>query len=421
MGTRLSTDLEEIGLGPSSLKREGESSNHLPFLDGLRGLAALSVAIGHAYGTYRFEPSSYQPARFAALEILGGSHAVALFIVLSGFCLMMPVARSGDERLRGGAGRYFKRRAWRILPPYYAALALSLAILASLPAQNVSDSAFLRLVLPAFRFDVIASHLLMIYNLHSSWVLKINPPFWSVATEWQIYFLFPFLLIPIWRRFGPMATIAVGLAVGLAPHVLLGHTSYSVSVGRPWYSGLFAMGMVAAGICFTPAGTRGWGTDFVWKWAGSATIFLLAMVAGLARFTNWNESKHVPFDVLEGLAAASLLIWCYRQRVGQGRGFVIRILECTPVVFLGAISYSLYLMHAPILFLAHRLSRPWQTSSASAAIIMLVGAVPVSVLLCSGFHFAFERPFMNSGPRRKSLPADNAGESAPDRGTVLVG
>jgi len=391
----------------NSATRISRASNsggtHLPFLDGLRGLAALYVVFGHAYQTYYVEVSKgYRPVDYWVFDFFGaGKAAVALFIVLSGFCLMMPVAKSSDGQLRGGFSRYIKRRAWRILPPYYAAMGLSLLLIGVLPAMQRTDGKFLSMALPAMKVDVIVSHLLMVYNLHATWVYKINPPFWSVGTEWQIYFLFPLILLPLWRRWGAAAAIGAGLVAGLAPHWLLARTSYSISECHPWLSGLFPMGMAAAGACFVEEERRGAALNFLWRWAGTIAVGFIVLSFALGLSTHWYGHKHVPFDVMAGLAAMGLLVWCYKGREKRaGKSTFVALLESGPVAFLGAISYSLYLMHVPVLFLVHRWTEPWHRSAGQVVLIMVLGGVPLAVVCCWLFHLAFERPFLNSGPRK---------------------
>src|SRR5215218_948233 len=75
--------------------------------------------------------------------------------------------------------------------------------------------------------------------------MSINMAHWSVATEWQIYFLFPLLLLPLWRRFGSACAVAAAAVVGLLPHFLLPE-SRNLDWACPWFLGLFAMGMAVA-------------------------------------------------------------------------------------------------------------------------------------------------------------------------------
>ena len=142
-----------------------------------------------------------------------GHSAVAVFIVLSGFSLMIPVVKHG--RAPGGVPGYIARRARRILPTYYAALAFSLLLIWYFPPLSRTDDPRWEHALPAFSFrSAILPHLLLVHNLKGWWAMRIDPPMWSVATEWQIYFLFPALLAA-WRRWGVSAMVALGFAVGI--------------------------------------------------------------------------------------------------------------------------------------------------------------------------------------------------------------
>src|SRR5476651_781661 len=115
---------------------------------------------------------------------------------------------------------YLKRRAKRIFPPYYAALVLSMAVLIVINlVKNPLHTAALAGI-PDLSMGSVASHLLMVHNWFAAWNNSINLAMWSVATEWQIYFFFPLLLLPVWRRAGAVC-ILVGAVVGLLPHFLL--------------------------------------------------------------------------------------------------------------------------------------------------------------------------------------------------------
>ncbi|HEX6799049.1 MAG TPA: acyltransferase family protein, partial [Ktedonobacterales bacterium] len=94
---------------------------HLGYVDGARGIAAVYVALHHCWQIVWSETPHPLPFLWSLLDWLAyGSFAVSAFIAISGFSLMLPVAR-GDGRLPGGAWTFFKRRARRILPPYYFA------------------------------------------------------------------------------------------------------------------------------------------------------------------------------------------------------------------------------------------------------------------------------------------------------------
>jgi peptidoglycan/LPS O-acetylase OafA/YrhL len=173
--------------------RSSFSAKHLPFLDGIRGIAAIYVFLHHAVAI----SISFDPLRGTKHLLLQwtqyGQIAVAIFIVLSGFCLMLPVADL-QSNFRGGLPRFFYRRARRILPPYYAAMALSLFLIWMCGPLEPSRQ--------QLSHTTLIAHLLLLHNVNADWNHAINGPMWSVATEWQIYFVFALVLLPIQRKFG---------------------------------------------------------------------------------------------------------------------------------------------------------------------------------------------------------------------------
>src|SRR6185369_16490784 len=102
--------------------RPFSSAPRLAHLDGLRAVAAGYVVMFHA--VLGFTGSELTgPWRALRRVFAFGHEAVAIFIVLSGYCLMLPAARSHPARLTSTTGDFLRRRALRILPPYFAALA----------------------------------------------------------------------------------------------------------------------------------------------------------------------------------------------------------------------------------------------------------------------------------------------------------
>src|SRR5437764_1116801 len=112
--------------------RPASGSAHLRYLDGIRGLAALYVLFTHLPQARLIEATHYvRILNMLDFALLGfGHYAVDVFIVLSGYCLMLPVVSTADHHLRGGLASYFRRRGLRIIPPYLGALIVSLALIA---------------------------------------------------------------------------------------------------------------------------------------------------------------------------------------------------------------------------------------------------------------------------------------------------
>ena len=121
------------------------------WLDGLRGCAALFVVLHHMWlSSWPFFPNDRGPWFLGWL--LYGHLGVAVFIVVSGYSLTLAPVRAGGA-LKGGARRFLRRRAWRILPAYWAALTLSALAFALLLQPEVGDGTVARSFL---KFDVSA-------------------------------------------------------------------------------------------------------------------------------------------------------------------------------------------------------------------------------------------------------------------------
>ncbi len=375
----------------------------LDYLDGLRGLAALYVVMHHAYYGLTAEASLPPLVTKLTYWLYLGHSAVDIFIVLSGYCLMLPVIRSG--RLSGGTGDFIRRRARRILPPYFAALVLSLLAIALLPAlRDMSHpDALWNVSLPAFIPGIIISHLLLIQNFNPDWHSKIDYPMWSVATEWQIYFLFPLVLLPAWKRAGAVAAVIAGFVIGLVPLFLFFDRFSGVS---PQFLGLFALGMAAADLNFSsqPAPVR-WRNGVPWGGLSAGLLAVLVLVS--LKHSSWPEA--VAFkDILVGAATACLLVACTRSLTRRhetatdqrpetrGHGsLALRLMESSPAVRLGTFSYSLYLVHAPVLALCQSALRPLHVSPTAGLCLILAGGVPLALLVSYLFHLAFEKPFLS--------------------------
>jgi peptidoglycan/LPS O-acetylase OafA/YrhL len=405
--------------GVEAPRADKPSPLRLEFLDGIRGLAALYVVLFHMFGNTPELPRETW-MRLATGWTRFGWYSVAIFIVLSGYCLMLPVATAGTGGLRDGFRGYIRRRARRIMPPYYAALALGAAL----------SIAFTRAgALPADDFRVwnasganLLSHVLLLHNVKADWARAIDPPMWSVATEWQIYFLFPFLLLPVWRRYGSATTVAAGFAAGLLPLALTkGRWFWWAS---PWFAGLFALGMVGAALAFG-GGRRGAPSSPAEpRRYGLLCLLLSAVIVALGVFAPAHAARQevmglayaIVTDALVGVWALCLIHYCALSSSGAAEGTggagatVRRFLGSRVPVLLGAFSYSLYLLHNLVLLyvspgLSGTLSRLAAPLSLPAPLLFGVnGALNLGAVLALSylFHLAFERPFLRSaaGKRR---------------------
>ena len=369
----------------------------LPFLDGVRGLAALYVFVFHSLTIELPQPMGdlSWPMRMLRSWFGYGHFAVVVFIVLSGFSLGLPMARAGNLALRDGFTPYLRRRSRRVLPPYYAALLLSIVALyaaAIVPAADTSARD------EALTPGSVLSHVFLLHNVSFDWVFRINGPMWSVATEWQIYFLFPLVLIPLWRRVGGIATMAAAWAAPMALYYLLpGDANFAWAA--PWLVGSFAMGVWGACVAFWPDdGVDGRFRDLPWNWI-AATVF--AFLVGVLAATG--ESWGLPIlDLVVSVMAVAFIVGCAlterrsTSRSGTHRSVGARlndVLGSRPLIALGAFSYSLYLLQHPLLRLTEAVLGRLDVGFETALWIQLVIGAPLIMLASRVFAEFFEMPF----------------------------
>ncbi len=372
-------------------KNEKPARLHLQFLDGMRGLAALYVATAHIVGESAAGQSRFW--QFSLHWLLFARLSVAVFIVLSGYCLMIPVARNASGVIPGGFLAYIKRRSRRILPPYYLALALSLLIAAAsrtgLALLHGSHQAKVNALRAVLAPGDLVTHLFLVHNLFHGYALNLDPPAWSVATEWQIYFFFPLLLLPVWRRTGITAAVAAGFVLGMLPQLLL-PAAYNLNWACPWYLGLFATGMAGACITFREEEnyvrlrSKHWGKIAAWSWLA---VFLLMWYRDGNLYPVYG---YVP-DAVTGFATMALIVWCAEHlRSGHtAKPALLCLFESKPAVTLGAFSYSLYLIHQPLTLklapLMDKLPRPLQMP-----LLILVG-MPAVLFISWLFYLLIEK------------------------------
>jgi len=342
-------------------------------LDGIRGLAALFVVMHHIF-LRAFPGYPVDNAPFWAGWFIYGRFAVVVFIVLSGFSLAVSPARTG-WRL-GGVSRFAHRRAWRILPPYWAALVFSLLmtwLVLAQPGWPLPDGK-----------SVVVNGLLVqdMFDAPSP-----NRAFWSIAIEAQLYVVFPLLLLLIRRVSAMVMVAAVALAIGtvgaLGPHVSLMHTA--LTRFTPDLAVLFAMGMMAAGILTASQRRKSW----PWPWlALAAAAPVIATIAW--KGSVWTIDNLFWVDIALGPAIGCLLAAVATDRPKP----LVRVLNTRPLRSLGSFSYSLYLTHAPIVIAVYYgIVAGRVRQGVPAFVVTLAIAIPVTIIFARLFAAVFEIPF----------------------------
>lgn len=373
-------------------------SGRLDFLDGLRALAAIWVVLGHCRLFIFGWDYNYSGTIFAAsVNLLLYLHlAVDIFLVLSGFCLAIPVLRNGG-RLPKGAGAYLSGRAWRILPPYYGVLFLILAINFFIPVIKWSrvDSG----LTPDIPISIILANVFLLQDVmpaHNA----INGPFWSIATEWHLYFIFP-LLLPLLRRFGGigvmvMCSILAAMLTRWAMYRPVIFADPLVMVpSPPYYIALFGAGIAAAYFYYRFIETESRWIEriaFASAFIVSIPFFYFVWKYRIlnAETVNQFNSKLYVIDPLCGFLTAALLV---AVAVQKNTSLVKRLFEFRPLVAIGHFSYSFYLIHIPLLSMAYRaleVSGLLEYSKVLSFILLSLGGGGICLMSAKAFAYIFE-------------------------------
>jgi exopolysaccharide production protein ExoZ len=342
-------------------------------IERLRGVAALAVLVchiaGHFYGFTRFSPGPEK--LFGWL----GECGVALFFVISGFCIRLPQARAQhtDGKARLDVREFLARRFLRIAPPYWLALAASVAVGALIRTEQIDGA--------HGPWDVV-SHILMLHTLTPGAFLGTNGVFWTIGLE--VHFYLAYLLFAnrparVWTAAGLMV---LGLVVfGVASRLLVAGNPWRI-VGQEFFLALFWQWYLGALIAdwwvkrprMAPAGLL---------WAARTAAVLATLSLGL--IDPRVMGLHVTGWVLP-FGAAAIVILC----VTQPARATAESSRLEPLNALGRASYSLYLFHPVALALAAfavlRLELPvW---------IGALACLVLSLLLAAASYGLIERPLL---------------------------
>ena len=381
------------------------ATRRLAYVDTLRGFAALWVFLLHIHGYWL---DNVRPPKLSGdgllVRVMGfGGAGVDIFIVLSGFCLTLPLLRDGRVRDLEPR-RFLRRRAYRLLPAYYAAVVLVMA-LELVPALRE------RLVGRDLTPVDALTHLTLTFPLFGDTLSSVNGSLWSISLEATLYLGFPLLLL-VHRRLGLRGVLLVTVGVALAwgafgmwwegqAHPAGFLPSTDKLFPARWFQ--FALGMWAAMLVSSP---RAGHTP------RAGTALPVALGVGLVGYAaGWGPVSALGF----GVVAVCLLVLLARV---PGRVF-----ESGPLRWLtalGVISYSFYLLHQPVLLLSSGLARPEDWGIAPTSLLALTVAGTATVLVAAAFYHAIEKPFLVRGSMR-SVVREDAGDTAHTPGQRAAG
>jgi peptidoglycan/LPS O-acetylase OafA/YrhL len=336
-----------------------------PALDGLRTLAVYLVVLYHV----------------GVASFTGGFVGVDLFFVLSGFLVSTILFEELERTGRLDLVHFYDRRVRRLLPAavllVVAASGVALVVLSTVRrARLVGDAQAALLYVANWRFLLQKNDYFGTGDVDSSLFLH----FWSLAIEEQFYFVFPLLLIVLWRlerrrRGWLVGVLGLLFAGSLAAQLLWAR----VDVNHAYYGTEARLYQLLAGTLLAVAFRR---VRRLRPTRPAANTVAFASLAGLVL----TASPVVDLSPSQrGLLATVFGVGLIAGLAGEHGGPAVRLFSLPPLVYLGKISYGTYLWLWPVIVLLDELVRP----PVEIRIVLVVG---MSTMFAAASFHMLERP-----------------------------
>jgi peptidoglycan/LPS O-acetylase OafA/YrhL len=348
-------------------------------LDGVRAIAVAAVVLYHA----------------GVAVAPGGFLGVDVFFVLSGFLITSLLL---EEQRAGGRidlGRFWVRRARRLLPAAFLVIAVS-----AIAAAVLAPGDFARTRADALASLVYANNWHQLLGDHSYFAAFERPSLllhlWSLAVEEQFYLLWPLVLGLVLGRLGRRGAAWITLAAAVASAVLMavlyepGHDPSRVYFGTDTHaSGLLIGALLAFGWPMARLqAPRRRSAAIVLDATGF--LALAGLLWAIATWTDYDDGVYRGGLALIALLTAALIAAAVHPSTRLGRALGI-----APLVWIGKRSYGIYLWHWPVM----ALSRPGVDVHSPKAVIVL-GQIALTVALAAASYRWVERPFRTGTAQR---------------------
>ena len=305
--------------------------NYRPDIDGLRAISVLFVLFFHAN----------------LFGIQAGFVGVDVFFVISGFLITTGI-KNGLEKDNFSFFEFFKRRLWRLQPVFISLLIITTLVttITYLPNDylNFTNSAEWA---TQFRSNQYFGHLKTGYFGDDVSIMPLLHT-WSLSIEWQWYLVLPFLMFIFYRVVRvkklfywvfPLTALAF-----VVPFCFSANNS-----SEHYYSFMPRIFEMLTGSCLAAIGNKGLDKIRPLVKTSIATVCLMLIIS--IGFSG-NVSKGYPNEwTIQVCVAAALLIY-----LGESDHFVSKVLSWRPLVFIGVLSYSLYIWHWPVLVFMRNLA-----------------------------------------------------------------
>jgi peptidoglycan/LPS O-acetylase OafA/YrhL len=337
----------------SGVPAAGESASHIgyrAYIDGLRAVAVVPVVLCHAGFT----------------TMSGGFVGVDVFFVISGFLITSLIVSDLDAGTFSLVG-FYERRVRRILPALFAVIALC-SVAAWFVFMPVEFAYFARSVIAAVMF--CSNVLFWQESGYFDAAAQVKPLLhtWSLAVEEQFYIFFPLLLMFLHKMRRAHLPAALGgiAAVSFALNVWLTYDEpeFAFFMSPPRFWELLLGAFLALGVVPNVASRL-----------SNELLAALGLALILGAVLTYSETMNFPgFAALAPAVGAALIIYS-----GHQSGVIARLLSSRAFVFLGLISYSLYLWHWPLfVFVRYYFGRDLATNEALGLIALSFGIAVLS-------------------------------------------
>ncbi len=364
--------------------------DQLPELDGLRGLAVILVLMRHAV-------RPFWPADDPVVNVFGwdfgtfmsnGWIGVDLFFILSGFLITHHILRLNERKHGNWTWRpYLEKRALRIVPAYYAVLLM--AVLGVFPYYEMSSQ------LLGLR---VGYHMLFLQDYLPS---NLIVAFWSLGVEEKFYLIAPFLILARANRqsvqeqtTGIFMLLLLGIALRIFTAVnepnVESYEQFFYTFRSPFHMTMdpILFGVLIAFIYRAkdrlPRITSTSAANLAF-WSGAALFLWLSTANSMMAEITWWDKTLQPTVVALAFAGITFgLIF------GGGPAAIFR---STLLFFFARISYSLYLIHLPLVPVSLRLANEIASGdSVFSVFVVIFGSL--SLIAALALHFAVEKPFL---------------------------
>jgi peptidoglycan/LPS O-acetylase OafA/YrhL len=319
----------------------------------LRGIAALMVVFYH-YTSKNYLGTIHEPWLYNLCQF--GFYGVHIFFVISG--LVLPLSLQHSKYKLGLFGNFIARRAIRIMPPSWIAMGLIIAVywgVYLLTGRYVSGAEPLKYSITPLIFNIT-------YTVPFFDTIWYNAVYWTLTVEFTFYLavglLFPYIARKTSWAYGLVLAVGVFAFIPVAP------------VKFFYYAPLFAMGMLVYQYKF----------DYINRYL---------LWVGLAFLTGTSFLATTVADALWGLGSALVLVYVP--------------LSGKPLLFLGRISYSLYITHLFVAYAGEMIVKRVLPIHGNTVANLALLTLYIGIAICFAYFFCrfVEDPFIRLAQRLK--------------------